>query len=151
MKIIDFYKFGNVVTFYLGEYVDDLYWGDDWDDAPYEHNAGPVYEHYITGEKTIYFDKDDFVMEPCDGEYNSKWSKEDMKKGRVPCIVVVHKPSIDKYELEPNFTDWLGVDDPTIEKYYFEDVLLPGVSYQTNELHIEFDENGHRWEKPVDK
>ena len=144
MKIIDFYKFGNVVTFYLGECND--YWGDDWDDAPYEHNAGQVYEQYITGERTIYFDKDDFVMEPCDGEYNSRWSKEDMKKGKVPCIMVVHKPSIDKYELEPNFTDWLGVDDSTIEKYYFEDFLLPGVSYQTKELNIAFDENGHRWE-----
>ena len=147
MKIIDFYKFGNVATFYLGE-CDD-YWGDDWDDAPYEHNAGQVYEQYITGEKTIYFDKDDFVMEPCDGEWNSRWSKEDMKMGKVPCIMVVHKPSIDKYELEPNFTDWLGVDDPTIEKYYFEDFLLPGVSYQTNELNIYFDENNKRWEKSL--
>ena len=40
MKIIDFAKKGNVVRFFLGK--DDLkeWWGDDWDDCPYEHKYG---------------------------------------------------------------------------------------------------------------
>lgn len=39
MKIIDFERKGNLVRFYLGD--DDLaeWWGDDWNDTPYEHNA----------------------------------------------------------------------------------------------------------------
>lgn len=44
MKIIDFERKGNLVRFYLGD--DDLHdWsGDDWNDTPYEYNAGQVYE-----------------------------------------------------------------------------------------------------------
>ena len=40
-EIIDFERKGNVVRFYLGKNGEQ--WGDDWDDAPYEHNAGKVY------------------------------------------------------------------------------------------------------------
>ena len=59
MKIIDFDKKGNVVRFYLGK--DDLndYWGDDWNDVPYEHNAGTVYDEFI------------------------------MRKRKVPCLIIV--------------------------------------------------------------
>lgn len=44
MKIIDFERKGNLVRFYLGD--DDLeeWYGDDWNDTPYEHNAGQVYD-----------------------------------------------------------------------------------------------------------
>lgn len=43
MKIIDFERKGNLVRFYLGD--DDLveWYGDDWNDTPYEHNAERVY------------------------------------------------------------------------------------------------------------
>ena len=41
MKIVDFKKEGNIVRFYLGETINGIY-GDDWDDTPYEHNAGEV-------------------------------------------------------------------------------------------------------------
>ena len=78
MKIIDFEKKGNVVRFYLGEQTEnwgwtnpeykdytgktptwlkpsDRYYGDDWDDKPYEHNAGTVYGEFIKGYKDIAF------------------------------------------------------------------------------------------------
>lgn len=42
MQIIDMEKKGNVVRFYLGE--NGKQWGDDWNDAPYDCNAGTVYE-----------------------------------------------------------------------------------------------------------
>lgn len=46
-KVIDYDKKGNLVRFYLGD-IDLGYWtGDDWDDAPYEHNAGMIYEEYV--------------------------------------------------------------------------------------------------------
>ena len=44
MKILDFELKGNVIKFYLGNCND--WWGDDWDDRPYEHNAGKVYDQY---------------------------------------------------------------------------------------------------------
>ena len=45
MKIIGWDRKWNVVRFALGD--DNLeYWsGDDWNDSPYEHNAGLPYEH----------------------------------------------------------------------------------------------------------
>ena len=55
MKIIDFSKKGNVVRFYLGEDNCKDYWGDDWNDFPYEHNAGCVYDEYIAGIVDIAF------------------------------------------------------------------------------------------------
>ena len=67
LEIIDIARKGHLVRFYLGKkerewgytnpnYKDykgqtpdwlrpsDIYYGDDWDDAPYEHNAGTPYE-----------------------------------------------------------------------------------------------------------
>ena len=66
MKIIDFEKKGNLVRFWLG--TDDCsdYWGDDWDDAPYEHNAGYVYSEYVTGYIDYVFPFETLVLEPCD-------------------------------------------------------------------------------------
>ena len=47
-KIIDFERKGNIVRFYLGDVNNSNgYYGDDWDDVPYEHNAGKVYEQYV--------------------------------------------------------------------------------------------------------
>ena len=44
---------------YKGETPDwlepsDIYYGDDWDDAPYEHNAGTVYEWFVKGYIDIF-------------------------------------------------------------------------------------------------
>ena len=76
-KIIDFEVKGNVVRFYLGNKTDewgwtnknykdrngntpdwlkpnDTYYGDDWDDVPYEHNAGLVYDKFVKGTAAQY-------------------------------------------------------------------------------------------------
>ena len=143
MKIIDVEKKGNVVRFYLGEYDKEWgwlnkdykdsqgnvpkwllnkkgsrYWGDDWDDRPYEHNAGSVYPEYIKGIRDVSYDFDDLVLEPCDGEFNSPYSKEDMINRRVPCLIIVPKELIKDY-WKDSFKDWIGVDG--IKKYYFGD------------------------------
>ena len=146
MKIIDFAKKGNVVRFYLGEktgkwgwtnpgYVDDsgrtpswlkpndIYYGDDWDDTPYEHNAGMVYEEFIQGYRDIAFGFDDLVLEPCDDVCNnSRWCKNDMRNRCVPCIIVVSK-NIRGDTWNEGFSRWVGVDG--IKKFYFGDEMEP--------------------------
>ena len=145
MQIIDFKRKGNVVRFYLGEKTpdwgwtrsdytrndgttpdwlkpSDRYYGDDWDDRPYEHNAGQVYEEFIKGYKDIAFDFDDLVLEPCCGAWhgNSRWCKDDMVARRVPCIIAVPK-EVYKDSWDDSFDAWAGSDG--IQKFYFGDVL----------------------------
>ena len=94
MKVIDFEKKGNVVRFYLGD--DNCYdfCGDDWNDAPYEHNAGTVYKEYIKGYADVAFDFDDYVYEPGDRFCNSPFSKEDFKNRIAAVIVAENKECI---------------------------------------------------------
>lgn len=122
MKIIDFEKKGNVVRFYLG--ADDCfdYWGYDWDNAPYDCNAGRVNESYVTGIKDVNFPFDDLVLEPCNGDFNPWYTKEDMKKRRVPCIIVVPKEIYDDY-METEFSKFVAVDG--IKRIYFNDPMEP--------------------------
>lgn len=119
MQIIDFEKKGNVVRFYLGD-ATQPYWGDDWNDAPYDCNAGTVYEKYIKGYKDIAFPFDALVLEPCDGAFNVNVTKEDMMHRLVPCIIVVPP---EKYNdtWHDSFWDWVGADG--VQKYYFGDEL----------------------------
>ena len=83
-EIIDYSVKGNIVRFYLGEkdpkwgwtnkyckYYDkndlepsDDYYGDDWNDVPYEHNAGTVYPEFIKATIDVSFGYDDVVIEP---------------------------------------------------------------------------------------
>ena len=143
MKVIDFERKGNLVRFYLGEQTEnwgwtnpdykdytgktpdwlkpsDRYYGDDWDDRPYEHNAGTVYGEFIKGHKDIAFDFDDLVLEPCDGEWNSPWCKDDMIARKVPCIIVVPK-ELNEHDWSTDFKYWVAND--TVKKYYFGDEL----------------------------
>ena len=121
MKIIDFCKKGNVVRFFLG--TDDLekWWGDDWDDAPYEHNAGTVYDEYVSGYRDLLFTYDWLVLEPCDGAFNSEYSKEDMIKRRVPCIIAVPPEMQGDSWDENSFAHWIGADG--VRKFYFGDKM----------------------------
>lgn len=118
MKIIDFEKKGNQVRFYVGKDETNDYWGDDWNDSPYEHNAGSVYKEYAIGYFDKVFDFDDIVMEPCDGYTNSSWSKEDMKKGLVPCICVLKEKDIDDVYVY-KFDDISS--NKNVIRYYFND------------------------------
>jgi len=91
LGIIDFEKKGNVVRFYIGDINKD-YWGDDWNDRPYEHNAGTVYQQYVEKTVDIAFPFDCDVLEPQDDWHyrgNSPFCKEDFKDRKAPCIVVV--------------------------------------------------------------
>ena len=91
MKIIDWERKGNVVRFYLGQDTLTTWGGDDWDDAPYEHNAGKVYDKYISGQIDIAFGFDSTVEEPADICANSKYSKDDFIKRKAPFLTISHK------------------------------------------------------------
>ena len=118
--IIDFDKKGNLVRFYIGDISQD-YYGDDWDDTPYEHNAGKVYDEYIKGYVDVMFPFDWIVLEPCDGEYNSPWCKDDFKKRKTPCIISIKDDLIgnDDFWNEYDYSYWIGRND--IYKFYYGD------------------------------
>ena len=72
-------------------------WGDDWNDAPYEHNAGTPYEWQPYMAKrgvepyevvTIAFEGGAmYWREPCDGSINSPFSVDDVNGGAAPWLV----------------------------------------------------------------
>ena len=122
MKIIDYELKGNVVRFYLGKSTLTNYYGDDWDDAPYDSNAGCVYSEYIAGTADIAFPFDALVLEPCTGEFNCSHTKDDMKHKTVPCVIVI-PPEVAKTSYMTNFSYWASCKDAL--RFYFEDRMEP--------------------------
>lgn len=125
-KIIDFEKKGNVVKFYLGSKDLENWYGDDWDDAPYEHNAGKVYDQWIVGTCEIAFPYNYAVLEPQEewrNQGNSSYCKDDMKARKVPCIVALKDADEDYWDTENEFGK-IAANDNAI-KFYFGDELEP--------------------------
>lgn len=126
MKIIDFERKGNVVRFYLGDDSLKNWWGDDWNDAPYEHNAGTVYDEFIAGHLDVTFPFDWYVIEPAQCWYyegNSPFCKEDFLNREVPCLVAVpdaeRNGDYDSYE-ENDYMKW-AASDKALKIYYGDD------------------------------
>lgn len=91
LQIIDFRKKGNLIRFYIGDASND-YYGDDWNDRPYEHNAGTVYDRFISKYMDVAFSAGYCVLEPADDwryRGNSPFCKDDMKEGKCPCLIVL--------------------------------------------------------------
>lgn len=79
----------------------DKQWGDDWNDVPYEHNAGYPYENDYDAQeqgvkngcgiypkieiKKVYFELNDYNV-PRSGYLNSPYSVEHINKGTVAWI-----------------------------------------------------------------
>ena len=103
-------------------------WGDDWNDAPYEHNAGEPYDHWSEliednedmfrkkykhheiKHKTLYFETDNGEeILPCSNCFNSPYSVEDINKGAIAWL------HTDKYNISAGTTyeDFIS----TLEKY----------------------------------
>lgn len=69
-------------------------WGDDWNDAPYEHNAGDPYNHYYKDKQEypinlveLYFEIPRYWLYlPCDHFTNSPYSVEAINKGAIAWI-----------------------------------------------------------------
>ncbi len=124
MKIIDFARRGNIVRFYLASNDLEDWHGDDWDDYPYEHNAGPVYSRYVSGYRDVAFPFDTLVLEPACGSLNSEWCKDDMKRRLVPCLIVVPLEEWRESWFE-DFAHFICRDGAM--KYYFGDQMDPDV------------------------
>ena len=119
MKIIDFEQKGNVVRFYLGDNNLEDYWGDDWNDVSYEHNAGEVYDKFVSGYFDVSFDFDDVVYQPASGWDESGYCKNDMKARKVPCICFLRAK-----DKEPNtwYTEWRDIStNAAAYRVYFGD------------------------------
>lgn len=86
MKILDFECFGNIIKLYLGETTVGIF-GDDWNDTPYEHNAGTVYDRFYTDTVEIAFPLSTSVYEPCFGYDNSPYCKNDFLFRKVPFLL----------------------------------------------------------------
>jgi len=88
MKIIDWERKGNLIKLYLGQ--DDLsfWYGDDWDDAPYQHNAGRVYDKFVSGYKIVAIPWKYNVYEIKDLEPNIHYSKADMRNRKIPILII---------------------------------------------------------------
>ena len=97
MKVIDFEHYGNIIRLYLGSDDCEDYWGDDWNYAPYEYNAGRVYSEYRQGYVEFAFSLKYDVYEACHGYFNSPFSKEDMINRKIPCLTISTEPNIEIY------------------------------------------------------
>lgn len=116
MKILDFELFGNIVKLYLGETVNGIY-GDDWNDTPYEHNAGTVYDKFYTDTVEIAFPLTTSVYEPCFGYDNSPYCKNDFLFRKVPFLLFGQLNEAWKYS---DF-EYLLENVPTLNKLYIGD------------------------------
>lgn len=114
MKLIDYELFGNVVRFYVG--IEDLtdWYGDDWNDKPFEENAGSVYDEYVTGYIDVAWNGDFVVSEPA-GLY---FSKDDMKSRKIPMVAVAPILS-DTYRWEYDYKT--VISSPDVARFYMGD------------------------------
>lgn len=110
MKIIDMERKGLLLRLHLG--VDDLdtWWGDDWNDTPYDCNAGVVYDRFVSETMDIVLPWDTAVLEPSDIGLNCGWSRDDMRHRLVPMLLV---------SSDDGFAYWdrLIADEDTVRVY----------------------------------
>ena len=81
LELIDFEKKGNVIRLYLGKNGNQ--YGDDWNDIPYEHNAGVVHDRFVNAYADIVIPFDYKTVEPFDDYINSPYSKDDMVSRKI--------------------------------------------------------------------
>lgn len=59
-------------------------WGDDWDDAPYEHNAGEPYQGDGVKIEKVAFES--YLVTPDFNCSNSQWSVQDINACKIPWL-----------------------------------------------------------------
>jgi hypothetical protein len=128
MKILDVDIRCNTVKFYLGEDSLGNWCGDDWDDAPFEHNAGAIYREYVEAEAVFAFDWDDIVFGAEAGFNNSPWSKNDLKARKVYALCVLKAEDRSDDEL---WRAWDIAADDRAHRFFLGDTWdeskIPGV------------------------
>lgn len=72
-------------------------WGDDWDDAPYEHNAGAPYEHDTKTEIQVVAYKADLETPAERFGINSPFSVLDINKKKTPWLMGGYSQHVEIY------------------------------------------------------
>ena len=139
-KIVDLDIKGNTVRYYLSNDDQKIKesWGDDWDDRPYEHNAGCVYTRYVDVVVDVFYPYDMIVTEPSDDwhyDCNSPFCKEDFKKRKAPrvCILYPAQP----WEREC-YSQIMG--DENINRIYYGDTLEKALKDSVYYMEVELDD-----------
>ena len=127
-KIIDIIKNGNVVRYFLAKDPKLIKesWGDDWNDRPYEHNAGEVYDRYVEKIMDVFYPFDTMVQEPMeDWHYsgNSPFSKNDFKKRKAPRLIICPQDEEEKHFGIIQDYSLLAMDDNATKIYYGDCII----------------------------
>lgn len=90
-EIIDIDSAGNLLKLKLG--FNGSQWGDDWDDIPYEANAGSVYDEYVKDTQSVVYDIDYIVMPYSDYHHltNTDKSMFDFVERKIPYYYVTKR------------------------------------------------------------
>lgn len=97
LEIIDWEQKGNLIRLYFGKNGNQ--WGDDWDDAPYEHNAGVVNDEYVAAIKDYVVPFRYVVKTNADDVLNSDFSKQDFVENTKLSVLKVFSSQYDGKEL----------------------------------------------------
>ena len=76
----------------------------------------------MKGHADIVFPFDDLVLEPCDGEWNCRFCKDDMVAGKVPCILVV-PARLAETTCYNEYHYWARCKE--VKAFYFNDPMEP--------------------------
>lgn len=128
--IVDIEVKGNSVRCYCTDDKEKIVgsWGDDWNDKPYEHNAGTVYEEYYDYYVDLFFPFDYSVLTPADDWHysgNSPYCKEDFKNRYAPAAIVCDDKVADEMgDWDISYSKYLGADNGHVLKLFYGDNLF---------------------------
>lgn len=110
LKTIDFELKGkNIFRLFFGDTSLEDYYGDDWEDEPYEHNAGEVHRKFVKGVMDFAIISDLNVFEPANCSTNLI-SKDYLKTTKNPCIIITKEPSIDYSHVLENREKYITIN-----------------------------------------
>lgn len=94
-------------------------WGDDWGDAPYEHNAEPPYIENYDDFKFVKFDPEKITTIAQKYPYNSPYSVKDLNNKKAPWIFI-NKDNLELYA-GLSLTNFMEIkEDYKIKCYWIE-------------------------------
>lgn len=91
LRVLDAEVSEHCVRFYLGTektYQEGKFHGNDWNDSPFDCNAGTIYPVYCKAILDIYFEWDTVVRDAPPVSGPIYWSKNDIKAKRYALVYV---------------------------------------------------------------
>lgn len=127
--IVDIEVNGNSVRCYCTDDKEKIVgsWGDDWNDKPYEHNAGTVYEEYYDYYIDLFFPFDYSVLTPADDWHysgNSPYCKNDFKQRYAPAVIICDTDVEETGSIDITYSKYFGADSEHVIKLYYGDSLF---------------------------